>query len=182
MKLTHPKEFYRNYVADDKVDAIDQKVIDVIEKYFDPSSIYEFGCGSGKNLMLAKESAIEFGSFTQIETCGQDISPMNCLNAHMRGVDSVIIGDERHMPMRNFDVCFTVSVLDHIPPENIEQVIGNLQFMALQGIVIAEAELDDPENFYWNHDYSRWGFESVSRLKSQGDGNTYAIWKWVCAE
>ena len=181
MNLTHPKQFYKNYIADDKLDAIDTKIVQTIENLFAPYSIFEFGCGSGKNLILAQEWAKENRS-ARIETCGQDISPMNCLNAHMRGVDSVIIGDERHMPMRKFDVCFTVSVLDHIPPENIEQVVGNLQAMANNGVVIAESEMNDPENFYWNHDYSAWGFVQLSQVQSDEDGSIYIIWVWSCAE
>lgn len=186
MKLTHPKEFYKNYIADDKLDDVDQFLIRGVVADMQPTSAFEFGCGSGKNLMLLKKHS------DTLETCGQDISPMNCINAHLRGVDSVIIGDERHMPMRKFDVCFTVSVLDHIPPENIEQVIGNLQAMAIKGVVIAEAILQDSENFYWNHDYSAWGFQKldgkfIDRLGieygvpdfiSQEDGNQYFIWVW----
>jgi SAM-dependent methyltransferase len=181
MKLTHPKQFYKNYIADDTVDAIDTKIAQAIENLFAPDSIFEFGCGSGKNLILAQKWAWQNRS-ARIETCGQDISPLNCLNAHMRGVDSVIIGDERHMPMRKFDVCFTVSVLDHIPPDNIEQVVGNLQAMATNGVVIAESEMNDPENFYWNHDYSAWGFVQLSQVRSDEDGSIYIIWVWSCAE
>jgi SAM-dependent methyltransferase len=186
MKLTHPKQFYKNYIADDKLDEIDKAISEIIVNHFAPTSVFEFGCGSGKNLMLIKNA------IPVIETCGQDISPMNCLNAHLRGVDSVIIGDERHMPMRKFDVCFTVSVLDHIPPENIEQVIGNLQAMANKAVVIVEANLQDPENFYWDHNYFQWGFKnSVSSVEPLGkvqalfpdftsseDGNQYFIWVW----
>lgn len=186
MNLIHPKQFYRNYIADDTFDKVDRFLITIISD-FSPASAYEFGCGSGKNLQQLKNQ-IAF-----METCGQDISPMNCLNAHLRGVDSVIIGDERHMPMRKFDVCFTCSVLDHVPPENIEQVVGNLQAMANKAVIIAESVMDDPDNFYWNHDYSAWGFQKVSgdyttneggwivsvpQFISPDDKSEYFIWIW----
>jgi SAM-dependent methyltransferase len=167
MKLKHPKDFYTNYIADFKFDEIDGILISEILKH-NPKSVYEFGCGSGKNLAAIKD-AIE------CETWGQDISLLNCINTKMKGVDCVIIGDERHIPLRTFDVTFTCSVLDHIAPTEIEQVIGNLTACANKAVLIFEARTNDPENFYWNHDYEKYGFQKIATHKSAGDGFDYEL-------
>jgi ubiquinone/menaquinone biosynthesis C-methylase UbiE len=167
MNLRHPKEFYTNYIADSKFDEIDRILIDFILQH-KPESVYEFGCGSGKNLMAIAAQA-------KCETWGQDISVLNCMNTKLKGVDCVIIGDERHMPLRQFDVSFTCSVLDHITPESIEQVIGNLVACATKAVYIFEARVNNPENFYWNHDYEKYGFQKLLSCQSAGDGYIYDL-------
>ena len=175
MELKHPKEFYINYQADNKLDDIDYKLIEEIIK-FNPESVFEFGCGSGKNLMLVKKL------LPNVITYGIDISILNVIQAYLLGVDCVIRGDERYMQLGKFDVSFTCSVLDHIPNENINQVIGNLKAISKKAVVIAETnELDG--NFYYKHNFEKFGFKKVSEaFKSQDDGLNYYIWIYLCAE
>jgi trans-aconitate methyltransferase len=167
MNLKHPKEFYTNYIADGEIDDLDKQLIDLILKY-KPNSVFEFGCGSGKNLKLIKDK-------TQCETWGQDISLLNCINSKLKGIDCVIIGDERHMPQRKFDVVFTCSVLDHINHEAINQTIKNLIFSAKKAVVIFEAREENPSVFYYNHDYESFGFNKVLSMKSKGDSFIYDL-------
>ncbi len=169
----HPKDFYRNYQADNIVDELDQQLVKEILS-FDPKSIFEFGCGSGKNLQLVKQKK------SDIETCGLDISIVNVFQAHVNGVDSVIRGDERHFPGRSFDVVFTCSVLDHI--EDIHNVIGNFQTMAKKAIILAETNSFE-NNFYYKHDYESYGFVKTDfSFVSDSDGGLYYIWIYKCAE
>jgi len=171
MNLQHPKEFYTNYIADSNFDEIDEILIAEILKH-EPKSVYEFGCGSGKNLAAIKQKI-------ECETWGQDISLLNCINTKLKGIDCVIVGDERHMPLRTFDVAFTCSVLDHIAPTEIEQVIGNLIECADKAVLLFEARTDEPETFYWNHDYEKYGFKKIATHKSAGDGFDYELLKLV---
>jgi trans-aconitate methyltransferase len=174
MELKHPKDFYRNYQADNIIDVIDIALVSCIEE-FEPSNVFEFGCGSGKNLALLKKNN------PNVETYGMDISIVNVMQSHLNGVDCVIRGDERYMPNSKFDVCFTCSVLDHIPHENIKQVIGNLVSMSRKAVVIGETnELEG--NFYYKHDFESFGFvKQTLPFISEGDGLNYFIWVKVCA-
>jgi trans-aconitate methyltransferase len=174
MELKHPKDFYRNYQADNIIDVIDIALVSCIEE-FEPANVFEFGCGSGKNLALLKKNN------PNVETYGMDISIVNVMQSHLNGVDCVIRGDERYMPNSKFDVCFTCSVLDHIPHENIEQVIGNLVSMSRKAVVIGETnELEG--NFYYKHDFESFGFvKQTLPFQSKGDGLNYFIWVKVCA-
>jgi len=166
--MSNPKEFYRNYQADNIIDEVDYKLIETLLK-FEPSSAFEFGCGSGKNLMLLKKT-----SKKEIDTCGLDISIVNVFQSHVNGVDSVIRGDERHFPLRKFDVVFTCSVLDHI--EDIHNIIGNMQHMANKAIVLAETNSFDTD-FYYKHDYERYGFKKIDfEYVSKDDKGIYNIW------
>lgn len=176
MNLTHPKQFYKNYVADNHVDHIDNALVAHIIDY-QPQSLFEFGCGSGKNLKL-----VERALGRSIETCGQDISILNCIQAHLAGVDSVICGDERHLPGRQFDVVFTCSVFDHIPHENIDALVASLKAMARKAVVVCETNSFN-ENFYYRHDYIGMGFRQVGAdMVSTGDKGIYQIFVFECAE
>lgn len=163
----HPKEFYRNYQADNVIDELDHELIDTLLN-FKPKSAFEFGSGSGKNLQLLK-------SFDKdIETYGLDISIVNVIQSHLNGVDCVIRGDERHFPLRKFDVVYTCSVLDHI--EDIHNIIGAFQDMATKAIVLAETNSFN-KNFYYKHDYESYGFIKLDyKYVSTDDGGVYNIW------
>jgi trans-aconitate methyltransferase len=175
MYLNHPKEFYKNYQADNVIDKIDIELINQINK-FNPETAFEFGCGSGKNLALLKKDN------PNIITYGMDISIVNVIQAHLSGVDCIIRGDERYMPQSKFDVSFTCSVLDHIPHENIEQVIGNLFAISNKAVVIAETNEYNSE-FYYAHNFEKYGFVKKSKAyKSDNDGFNYFIWVKLCAE
>lgn len=173
--MKDPKQFYANYQADNKLDELDFMLADVLIKY-KPKSAFEFGSGSGKNLMLLKKKDSE------IETYGLDISIVNVIQSHLNGVDSVIRGDERHLPLRKFDVVFTCSVLDHI--EDVYNIIGAFQVMATKAIVLAETNSFDTD-FYYKHDYESFGFTRLDyEYKSKDDGGIYNIWVYEipCAE
>jgi trans-aconitate methyltransferase len=175
MHLNHPKEFYKNYQADNVIDEIDVALIHNIIK-FKPKTVFEFGCGSGKNLALIKNE------LSDAITYGMDISIINVMQSHLAGVDCVIRGDERYMPNQKFDVCFTCSVLDHIPYENIEQVIGNLISMSDKAVVIAETN-EHEGDFYFKHDFEKYGFvKKKNTFISSNDGFNYFIWVLKCAE
>jgi trans-aconitate methyltransferase len=167
MQLKEPKEFYKNYQADNIIDEFDLMMYQEILKN-KPRSIFEFGCGSGKNLKYIKDQLKE------CETYGLDISIINVIQSHLNGVDSVIRGDERHLPLRKFDVIFTCSVLDHI--EDIHNIIGAFEQMAEKSIILAETNSFNSD-FYYQHDYESYGFSKTNiEYKSDSDGGIYHIW------
>lgn len=173
MKLIDPKQFYENYRADNTIDELDIHLVDTLLS-FNPKSAFEFGSGAGKNLQLLKSHDKD------IETCGLDISIINVMQSHLNGVDCVIRGDERHIPLRKFDVVFTCSVLDHI--KDIYNIIGAFQAMTNKAIVLAETN-SFKDNFYYKHNYEEYGFEKLDyRYTSTDDGGIYEIWVYKTPE
>lgn len=166
-----PKQYYTNYLADDGISDLSLKMFDLI-KQENPDHIFEFGMGTGKNLRMFSEC-----------TAGLDISFINCIVSKARNsIPMIIVGDETNLRhLCNFDIVFTMSVLDHI--EDIDGIIGEFKRIANKAIYLAETN-DVPGDFYYPHDYESYGFTNVGfTWKSSSDGATYQIWKYkVCVE
>lgn len=173
----HPKEFYRQYRADDNLCLLNHALVSEVLK-FNPNHVFEFGSGSGKNLKLIREKQTEIAR-SNIATFGVDISMSNVQNSFWRNDQQLIaLGDEsilRHLA--NFDVLITCSVLDHI--EYINGIIGEFKRIANKAIVIAETNSLEG-NYYYKHNYELYGFEGTGfKWHSPEDGATYRIWKWI---
>lgn len=168
---TTPKEYYKRYIADDNLSELNKNLVEEVLK-FKPLSVFEFGCGTGKNLKFIQMLNRE------IFVSGLDVSYMNTIHSMVKnGLDHVSLGDEQDLRhMTNFEVCFTVSVLDHI--EDIRAIVYELKRMASKAVVIAECTEHQPENFYWAHRYQDFGFKKIkgSEMVSDGDGKEYAIY------
>ncbi len=79
---------------------------------FSPSSVFEFGCYNGRNLMAIHAKS------PGVVCSGIDINPEAVAVAQKAGLTDVREGDEKMLPAlpdMGFDVCFTSSVLDHMP-------------------------------------------------------------------
>lgn len=167
-----PKEYYRNYLADNNKSPLNDAVIELVRKQF-PIHVLEFGCGTGKNLELMNQKGIC--------ALGLDISMMNVIHAHCKGIQCLIRADETYLRnLCNVDVVFTVSVLDHI--EKIGGIIKELQRIANKFVFLAETT-DKIGEYYFSHNYESYGFQMVHDFKyfstpPEGDGATYHIWKW----
>src|SRR6476659_6708241 len=99
---------------------------------FGPSSVLEFGCGSGRNLAVLRD-------LTPARLVGVDLNPTavawGCENF---GLD-LRVGDEAWLPAQGadaFDIVYTVSVIDHIPQP--QKAIGALVAAAAELVVICE--------------------------------------------
>ncbi len=164
----HPKEFYKTYQADDEVSELAETMLTLINR---ESAVhaFEFGMGTGKHLRRLRAKGIE--------TFGIDISILNCIRAQAQ-LDGIALGDERHLRhFVNFDVVFTVSVLDHI--YDVADIIEELKRIANKSVFQLETN-DTPAEYYYPHDYESMGFERLKHLwVSAGDGATYYIWKYT---
>lgn len=139
------KAYYSTYVANDTVSPLNEQLVRDVLSY-NPNSIFEFGCGVGKNLHLLRDK----------EHLGIDLSAKAIKIASKKGLN-VICGDEAALKtIGQFDVVFTCSVLDHI--ENIDSIIGDLNRIANTAIVIAETNTKLKHRFYYQHDYESFGF------------------------
>ena len=132
---------------------------------FGPSSVLEFGCGSGRNLAILR-------ALTPARLAGVDFNPTaiawGCENFAL----NLHVGDEAWLPAQGadaFDIVYTVSVIDHIPAP--EAAVAALVAAARDLVVIYEimhtvtgrlARMEDAEGrlsegypFSYFHNYPR---------------------------
>lgn len=104
---------------------------------------------------------------------------MNIIRAKAKyELPCLVCSDETYLRnLVNIDVVFTCSVLDHI--ELVEEIIGEFKRICNKAVLLAETN-DIPEKFYYPHNYESYGFKKLHfEWKSDGDGATYSIWKWI---
>ena len=167
--MSEEKQFYQNYIADNNLSELSYELYRLITE-LKPGHIFEYGCGTGKNLKAFHLQGIV--------TCGLDISPMNIIKANTRNdLPFVIIGNESNLGhLANFDVAFTCSVLDHI--KDIDQIIEDLKRMAKTVFLAETNSYDFEEKYYFKHDYESYGFEKLDFQWIGNDGAEYNIWKY----
>lgn len=166
------KDYYKSYLAGDQVWELNQRLVAEILS-FSPERVYEFGCGSGKNLKLIQEVDLK------IMTCGSDISAENCNHARLKSeVPLVIVGDEGILAhLCNFDVVFTCSVMDHIEENHFTPIIEQFKRIANKAVILAETN-DKVGEYFFPHDYKKEGFEVVDYAWESPYGGLYRIWIW----
>jgi trans-aconitate methyltransferase len=106
-----------------------------------PSSVLEFGCGSGRNLAVLRSY------LPDARIVGIDMSALAIENAVEAFPDvEWVLGDESALTgieKGAFDVVFCVSVLDHIPEPEWRGVYADLVRVASNRLLLAEPWLDD---------------------------------------
>jgi SAM-dependent methyltransferase len=132
---------------------------------FGPSSVLEFGCGSGRNLALLR-------GLTPARLVGVDVNPTAIAWGRDNFGLDLHVGDETWLPPQGrdaFAIVYTVSVIDHIPMPEI--AVAALVTAASELVVIYEimhsvtgrlARMEDWEGklsegypFSYFHDYPR---------------------------
>lgn len=175
------KEYFANdFLADDIIRPLNHDLVREILK-LKPKSVFEFGCGQGKNLELLKEMN------PLLEVNGCDISRIAVEQAIRRGrAEFVFEGDEEDLSAfvgKFTDVAFTCSVLDHVPEDKkIEQIVEDLKRISKKGVILYETLRDDAPVYYYPHDYEAMGFVRNPpdySYFSDADGSTYYMWKWI---
>ena len=172
-------QYYKSYIADDTISPLSDQLIQTIRNY-KPMHALDFGSGSGKHSNILNRHGIV--------TLAIDISMMNTVRAHAKyDLPFVVCGNESYLGhFTNIDVVFTCSVLDHI--KDVHGIVRQFQRIANKAVILAETQ-DSPDEFYYNHDYERFGFKKITasvdidfRWRSEppeGDGATYHIWVWT---
>jgi trans-aconitate methyltransferase len=177
-KNLNAKEYFSSYVADDVIRIMNHDLVNFIYRY-NPHSVFEFGCGQGKNLDLIVFHA------PQIKVYGMDISKPAVDKAQWKGRNYVEWGDEANLARWNekaFDVSFTCSVLDHIEQEiKVDHILTDLKRISRKAVILYETQRNRPLNYYYFHDYDGYGLtrlEDYEYVSSDGDGALYQMWKW----
>ncbi len=166
LNLNELKEFYKTtQLQDDTIYVINGYVLNLILD-LKPTSVFEFGCNQGKNLAYLENGGIE-------DVSGIDLAwikhPRTC------------IGDEESLnkiASNSFDIMFTNSVLGHIPPEDVLNIIGNLKRIAKKHVILGEIG-DDIDNDRWfYHDFDKYGFSKITEIES--GMRKYFLWQYDC--
>lgn len=136
----------------------------------EPSSVLEFGCGSGRNLAVLEDL------YPGLSCTGIDSNNVSLESGRDWHPDiGFIFGDEETLSIANpavFDIVFTVSVLDHIPDPQWRSVYDDMVRVARKAVVLLEPVLWDSADrrtmlerdiatpdigatpYTWAHDYT----------------------------
>ena len=162
LSLNDIKKMYRTSIIQDFPLPINQKLLDYLDSK-KHNSYFEFGCNWGLNLKCLRE---EQGN---VFVFGLDLSILAIKKSMIEGIP-VMYGDERllaHFPNKMVDCVFTVSCLNHIPEEAIQEIMFNLTRIAKREIILVESNEGKNDNWY-AHDYISYGFEPFDEIDSNG--------------
>jgi len=131
----------------------------------DIQTIFEFGCNIGRHLSILKN----FGYSVK----GMDINSTFIQQAvNDYGLDA-ITGDEtklKNIYSGSFDLCFTNSVICHMPKDEAEVAIKELKRISKRYIILFEC-ISKTNDLWWIHNYESYGFKEI--LKS----DSHLYWK-----
>jgi len=168
------KSFYQTYQANNNIYDIDIRLVNLVDAER-PSSVLDFGTGTGKNLRLLLDTTKNRDG---INVCGIDVSFLNVIHAKAKNeIPFVICGDEYFLcRLKDFDVVMTCSVLCHI--QDIDRIIEDLKSIANKSIIIAETN-DISGEFYYAHDYESYGFVDLKMdWYSEINTSNYKFYRW----
>ena len=174
------KDYYKNtHEAGNEIVFLHEKLVEIIESIKPHYSVFEFGCGTGKNL-----DRIRAFCSNVFEVRGLDISPKNLAKGHdlyNGGFGKEIIfqeGDESRLKKYKdgyFTITFTCSVLDHI--EDIDEIIKQFKRITTTSIILVETNTI-VNQYYFAHNYESYGFKKINfAYKSKEDKAIYEIWR-----
>lgn len=141
-------------------DSLQTRIIcDAIKKCA-PNSIFEFGCGSGRNLHFARKKIPDI-----TRAVGIDINP-EIIKRGIAAHDNIKLhlSSDYKFTENEFDLCFTLSALDHIDNRNeVKRIIENLIYISQRHVIIFEPfngtnacafpEYSEvPHTYFWNYD------------------------------
>jgi len=148
-ELTY-KQFYSNYNNGHVIYDGNKKIVEKVSGC-KPLNVFEFGCGTGKNLNLVKA----------VNRWGIDLSKV-AVEDGLKTYDGLDlwVGDESMLYFlreKIFDVSFTVSVLDHIP--EIFEIVEQLKRISIKVFIL---ESTDRWHLHcYPHDYGSLGFKET---------------------
>jgi len=155
-ELSEIKSYYKNFIVAPDFFKLHYMVTDYVIA-LKPDRVFEFGCAWGKNFALLRKH------IPSVQCSGYDISEKSVRMAKEFGYD-VLQADEtdlKNIQRASFNVAFTSSVLNHLPPATAEQITTELKRIA--PIVVACECVDKSEWHWYKHPYEKWGFADTGQ-------------------
>ena len=87
---------------------------------YEPTSVLEFGCAAGRNLHAIRDR------LPDARLVGLDINPTSVAHGVKHWGLDLRLAPLDTLDDDEFDLAFTVSVLDHIPPDDVESYLDQL--------------------------------------------------------
>lgn len=169
--MNNVKKYYKTkYHSQHNLSASNIKLYNFILE-LDIKTIFEFGCNVGRHLFRLRN----FG----YDVSGIDINKEFIIEANEQGLHCGV-GDEKKLKKlkdNKFDLCFTNSVICHMPAKDAKVAIENLKRISSKYVILFEC-VTKKNDFWWIHDYEKFGFkpmlESDSHLKHKNNA-TYKL-------
>ena len=114
-------------------------------KTLKPKSIFEVGCGFGRNIKFLIENGIKPNSITGLDISGRMIKLARDYINNNR-VKLSVISIEKFAEIKNFDLVFTHGVLMHIPPNNTEKALDNIIRISKKHLILIEQNYSPPKS------------------------------------
>tara|TARA_B100001173_G_C15992171_1_gene549459 strand:- start:534 stop:1235 length:702 start_codon:yes stop_codon:yes gene_type:complete len=131
------------YITSDRDNLRTDNLIKIIKSFgFENPSILEVGCNVGRNLNGLRKSG--FKNLNAIEINSNAIDIMKKKFPETYEVSKITIGSAKDVLKKfqdnEFDIVFTMAVLQHIPDENIKIVTKQISRIANKNLISSEAE------------------------------------------
>jgi len=160
------KDFYATHqLQDDTIRTINENMVDYIIKC-KPESVFEFGCNNGKNLTLLE------GLMPNIQLYGIDVNQKNLRNIYTEVGDEITL---HNMKTCSFDICFTLSVLNHIPEPVFFDIVTQLTRIARKHVICCECTQVQNHARWFPHDFEGLGFKKLADVECGGRVYTYFL-------
>jgi len=180
------KNYFRNdFMPDSEIRPINRNLVEYILS-FKPETVFEFGCGTCKNLILLHRLAEKSG-LKKISSYGMDVNDraLDAAGQNSECKSKLIHGDEHTLHrlieedrLPKMDVVFTCGVLDHML--TVSPVISDLKRLTNKVLLCYETN-SIVGRYYFGHNYGmeklmkvRY-FKYLSTKQSGGDGATYNL-------
>lgn len=166
-------EYFKTRPCYDAVDNLDQAIAQYLRLWGQAKSVFEFGCGCGRtlNFMRVRRPDITYFGIDSNESVIKE--GIHKYNLDLMAADHTFLDDMR---AESYDFVFTLSVIDHIPPNKVREITNRLKSIAKQ--LFVAFEIMDSDNAYtWIHDYESLGFRKGPTHLKKGR-IPYTMWLW----
>lgn len=166
MDVKYTQEYYQKHLAGSLSSA--NIILNVLSAFYKPSTVIDFGCGSGAWLKVAKE-------IFHSKVLGVD--QHSFLDTDMLILPDEYLAHNLEMPLHigyKFDLAISVEVAEHIAEEFADTFIGSLcnhsdvvLFSAALPMQGGTGHINEKPCSYWTKKFAQYDFYAIDCLRPQ---------------